>query len=174
MSDTSGKEKEVTPIGKRREELRITQHDLADMVGVTEVTISNWEKKQPAWLENQIVLAAILDRPLIDFMEPGAVTKWREHANLSRRELARKVGVRQNTVVKWESEGLANLNRLIRLCIAMKCTSFPTILVDFFDKESKPSNVLLSGEALIKAFKTSWKAEKQKDSTSYSGMPEKS
>ena len=164
MSDTFRSGKKLTAIGKRRETLKIKQSEVAHKVGVTEATINNWEKKQPDWLEHIVRLAVILDCALHDLMEPGAITERRIQKGLTRRDLARKIGIRENTLSKWESERPTYLEKLLRLCLALQCTSRPTILLenqDFFDKENNGIQAPLKGSDLLREVKKAFRKERQ-------------
>lgn len=166
MSDTSRSGKKLTAIGKRREQLGIKQSEVAHKVGVTEATINNWEKKQPDWLEHIVRLAVTLDCALHDLMEPGIITKRRSQKGLTRRDLARTIGVRENTLSKWESERPTHLEKLLRLCLALQCTSCPTILVenkDFFDKENGGIQAPLKGADLLSEVKRAFRKEIQQN-----------
>lgn len=171
MSHSPDKKKNLTKIGQRRVELGLTEGELAELVDVTEATIKNWEKKQPAWLGQIIYLVDELNCSLADLMEPRAVAELRENQNLTRRDLANRVGVKENTIAKWESEGLSNLEKLLRLCLALKCVSSPELLLNFFNKKKKPS-APLTGTQLKHAAIEADRQERAAKSSLSAGTPE--
>lgn len=65
----------MTKIADLRKELGLTQRQLADAVGVTESTISNWEKNRNGveWFERVAKLCSTLKcepNQLIDYIDP--------------------------------------------------------------------------------------------------------
>lgn len=170
MSHTPRNKKGLTKIGQLRDSLGMTQSELAKSVDVTEATIKIWEKKQPNWIEPIIILADELHcETLADLAPSGAVTQLRDQAGLTRRELADRIGVKENTLAKWESEGVKHLEKLLRLCLALKCASRPEILVDFFNhKRNTPTPP--AGAKLWSMFRT--KAIEESTAPQSSGTPE--
>jgi transcriptional regulator with XRE-family HTH domain len=60
-----------TRIQQAREELGITQHDLAARLGCTQAALSNYELgKRRLYLANLEKIASVLGRPLSYFTEP--------------------------------------------------------------------------------------------------------
>ena len=73
------------------------------------------------------------------------ISKLREEQQLTQLELANQVGVTETTIANWERgrSGLEWLDRLIRLCAALKCT--PEDLLSYvpkFENERSLSEVI--------------------------------
>ena len=81
---------------------------LAEVLGVDSSTVRGWERRgHRPWPRHQARLAEVLRLPVV---MPGAVAASGEHlrtarlrAGLTQRELAKRAGVRQQTVSDWES-----------------------------------------------------------------------
>jgi transcriptional regulator with XRE-family HTH domain len=92
-----------TTVRQARERLRLTQAELAEKVGVTQVTISNWEKGKsaPEGEQRARVEAAL------GLGEASALGKRiqeaRVRAALTQRELAKRTGFAQPTISQWET-----------------------------------------------------------------------
>ncbi|MGA1868534.1 MAG: helix-turn-helix transcriptional regulator [bacterium] len=93
-------------IRKKRIELRLTQKELAQKIGTSEVTIYNWEN-------NYAKLSIKWWPKIIDFLgyapysPPQSLgdrlAAYRRFQGLTQKEVARKMGVNKTTIRDWEN-----------------------------------------------------------------------
>jgi transcriptional regulator with XRE-family HTH domain len=107
----------------------MTQLELAERVGVTEGTISNWESGRSGgveWIKNVVLLCEVLECQLPDLLGQD-LGELRKKSNLTQRSLSKIFGVRENTIATWEKnwnvEGNAykRVELVGRLCSALAC-----------------------------------------------------
>lgn len=165
MIKHSPQKKVTTGIAKLRDDADLTQAELAKAVGVTETTIANWENGRTDWIEKIILLCDALDCSIKELRTtPINELRARMRPKLTQASLARAVGVRENTVAKWEKEHTLTerIENVMRLCITLGCSS-PEELLPLPPRKSKgPSkSASLSGEELLKKFEQLERAERK-------------
>lgn len=92
-----------------RDRTGMTQAELADRLGVSQVTISAWERGArpvPAELRDRVreMLAAAPTAPRVSRAE---LRRWQEASGCSSEELAARLGVVGQTVGEWRQRGVA-------------------------------------------------------------------
>ena len=90
------KTKPTNWIRERRSEAGLSQRDLGDKIGVSNVLISNWERERSSPNRAQ-------QRELERVLEVGdLIREQRVAAGLSQQDLGEKIGVTQTTISLWE------------------------------------------------------------------------
>ncbi|MEM1256562.1 MAG: helix-turn-helix transcriptional regulator [Cyanobacteria bacterium P01_H01_bin.21] len=151
MTKDSSDKHSPTRIAELRKRAHLTQIELADRVGVTETTIANWENgRADDWIERIALLCDALECSIQDLLEKP-IKDLRIKADLTQRELAKAVNVRENTVATWEKKDTLRerIENVARLCIALQCSS-PEDLIPLTPKKTAGASKLptLSGNRL--------------------------
>lgn len=150
-------------IVKLRAEADLTQGQLAEQVGVSEGTISNWENngKGSDIFYRAYLVTSVLECSMLELLKKNSTSTFREAKGLTVRGFASLVEVVPSTVSNWENKpnGLAWIEKVARVCLVFDCSS----PVDLFDlealvahqesrRESLPlKKSILKGDELIKA-----------------------
>jgi transcriptional regulator with XRE-family HTH domain len=147
--------KSLSKIAELRTKVRLTQLELADHMGVSEVTIGNWERGRSGDLEIERVarLAATLECTMHDLLTKN-ISELRHSAGLSQRELAMAVGAREGTIIAWEKKHTLEkkIEKVARLCLALGCETPDELLSEPPKKPKGSSNLRLSSQDLVKRF----------------------
>lgn len=149
-------------IAELRKNRGLTQLDLANIVGVTETTIANWEKGRTGadWILKLALLCTALECSLDDLILGNIgknIQRLREKKEFTQRALAKAVGVsRSSTIAGWENRGTADekIIQITRLCVELGCKS-PDELLGVPPKKRKGASKHrpLSQEELFKQLK---------------------
>lgn len=166
MTKHSPERKVTTGIAKLRDNADLTQAELAKAVGVTETTIANWENGRTEWIEKIILLCDALNCSIKElWTTPINELRERMQPKITQASLAKAVGVRENTVAKWEKRHTLTerIENVMRLCVALGCSS-PEELLPLPPRKSKglSKSASLSGEELLKKFEQLERAERKK------------
>ena len=90
---------------KRRLELGLLQHQVAQRTGVSVSTVMNWENghTRPTIRDwPQVITFLGYDAVPIDYTVAGRLLAFRRRRGLTQRELARGLGVDPTTLSRWE------------------------------------------------------------------------
>jgi len=90
---------------KKRLELKLLQKEVAQMLGVDEVTVYNWEKNRASpRLQHTPKVVEFLG--YLPFEEPETlgerIVYYRRLGGVTQKELAKKIGVDPATLARWE------------------------------------------------------------------------
>lgn len=110
-------------IKKRRMDLGLLQRDVAKLLGVTDETITNWEREygQPKIRYYPTIIAFLGFLPIqIDTSTLGGKIKlYRHYKGLSHKKMAKTFGVDETTIFNWERDAHVPQPKLLQSLISL-------------------------------------------------------
>ncbi len=130
---------------KLREEMGLTQGDLASLLDVSHTAVTSWEagrtvpgRQARAGLDNvqnmtradvserlgrDVAIIVPSDIPMRNELSPTEVRTIRQELGLSQRELARRLGVTTNSICNWETARSTPRVRSVRALLALRASA---------------------------------------------------
>ncbi len=124
-----------------RKSLGLSQAELGELLGVTQGTVSNWERGKGVPGPEQLATLAELASPGHDEPEKTSFGDWagqrRNALGLSRQDLAAKVGISQIQVYNIETGRTANPREKTRVALQKVLGKAPQPLVEAAEKAAE-------------------------------------